>query len=101
MNLKKLLLATVLLMGGILFANAQSNEKYDYAIVDYEYSLKKAILFFDDRPPEERKVDMSGGGGFNKTDLLKIIKEMNEKGWEVTNVNSTDATVRYFLRKKI
>lgn len=74
------------LMLGFATVNAQqsSNEKYDYAIV--EFTGKTVFISTSEGVSEERKINESSKDA-SKKEFLIFIKEMNEKGWELVNTD--------------
>jgi predicted acetyltransferase len=92
----------VALMLGFATVNAQqsSNEKYDYAIV--EYFGKSIRISTTEGISEERKVETSANMLNDHKEFLNIIKEMNNKGWQVigTDYGGTGNMIFYHLQKK-
>lgn len=90
------------LMIGFATVNAQSNEKYEYAIV--EFRVKEVYISTTEGTFEERKINLSKD--YSKIDFLNIIKEMNSKGWDVINADFTipppggSPNFFYYLQKK-
>lgn len=93
------------LMLGFATVNAQqsSNEKYEYAIV--EFRVKEVYISTTEGTFEERKINGSSRD-YNKIDFLNIIKEMNSNGWDVINADFTipppggSPNFFYYLQKK-
>jgi hypothetical protein len=91
------------LMLGFATVNAQqsSDEKYEYAIV--EYKGKIVSISTSDGVFEERNVQASTMIPSNsRKDFLNIIKEMNDNGWMVINAEYEAQVGRflYHLQKK-
>jgi hypothetical protein len=87
------------LMLGFATVNAQSNEKYEYAFV--EYFGKTVKISTTEGVFEERKVETPSIIEKNKKEFLNIIKEMNDKGWQVIGTDYANGhVVIYHLQKK-
>jgi hypothetical protein len=89
------------LMLGFATVNAQqsSNEKYDYAMV--EYFNKSVKISTTEGISEERKIN-ENSNGISKKEFLNIIKEMNDNGWVVisTDYSFPGHHITYHLQKK-
>ncbi len=87
------------LMLGFATVNAQSNdEKYDYAFV--EFIGKEVCISTTDGMFEKKYVGENVQSRADKKDFLNIIKEMNNKGWQVINAECQVGAIIYFLQKK-
>jgi hypothetical protein len=83
----KIFFLLVALMLGFATVNAQSNnEKYDYAVI--EFDSKVVCISSTNGEFEQRKVTKLSTVGSDRTEFLNIIKEMNDKGWQVVNVGT-------------